>query len=94
MSAAAIDLDAVRTLGEVARYHAGQRPGAIALAFEGRETTYRELDRRSNQVARALMVQGVGKGDRIAYLGKNSDQARTFRAIQSVRECRPASGLK
>lgn len=73
MSAATIDFEAMRTLGEVARYHARQRPDAVALAFEGRETTYGDLDRRTNQAARALLANGVGKGDRVAYLGKNSD---------------------
>jgi long-chain acyl-CoA synthetase len=73
MTASTIDFDAMRTLGDVARYHAGQRPDAVALAFEGRETTYRQLDRRSSQAAGALIAEGVGKGDRIAYLGKNSD---------------------
>ena len=58
MSAATIDFEAMRTLGEVARYHARQRPDAVALAFEGRETTYGDLDRRTNQAARALVAVG------------------------------------
>jgi acyl-CoA synthetase (AMP-forming)/AMP-acid ligase II len=68
-----IDFDAMPTLAEVVRYHAGVRPDAVALAFEGRETTFAGFDRRTNQVARALTAEGLGKGDRIAYLGKNSD---------------------
>jgi acyl-CoA synthetase (AMP-forming)/AMP-acid ligase II len=68
-----IDFDAMPTLAEVARYQARERPDATALVFEGRETTYAAFDRRSNQVARALVAEGLMKGDRIAYLGKNSD---------------------
>ncbi len=68
-----IDFDAMPTLAEVARYHARVRPDAIALSFEGRDTTFAAFDRRTNQVARALTAEGLGKGDRIAYLGKNSD---------------------
>ena len=68
-----IDFDAMPTLAEAARYHARQRPGAVALVFEGRETTYAEFDARSSQAANALIAQGLRKGDRIAYLGKNSD---------------------
>lgn len=69
----AVDFNAIRTLGEAPRYHAAQRPDAVALSFEGRETTYAEFDARSNQAANALIAQGLKKGDRIAYLGKNSD---------------------
>jgi acyl-CoA synthetase (AMP-forming)/AMP-acid ligase II len=69
----AIDFDAMPTLADVARYQAAQRPQSIALVFEGRETTFADFDTRSNQAANALIAEGLGKGDRIAYLGKNSD---------------------
>ena len=68
-----IDFEAMRTLADIPRYHAQRRPTSIALVFEGRETTFAEFDRRTNQAAQALLAEGVGKGDRIAYLGKNSD---------------------
>lgn len=68
-----IDFDAMPTLAEAARYHARQRPDAVALVFEGRETTYAQFDAHSNRAANALIAQGLRKGDRIAYLGKNSD---------------------
>ncbi|MEP7126484.1 MAG: condensation domain-containing protein, partial [Byssovorax sp.] len=41
---------------------ADRTPDAVALAFEGREMSYRELDRRSNQLARHLGRRGVGPG--------------------------------
>ena len=68
-----IDFEAMRTLADIPRYHAQRRPTSIALVFEGRETTFAEFDRRTNQAAQALLAEGLGKGDRIAYLGKNSD---------------------
>ncbi|MBA4794387.1 fatty acid--CoA ligase [Phenylobacterium sp.] len=68
-----VDFDAMPTLGDIPRYHGRERPEAVALTFEGRKTTYGEFDRHANQVAHALLASGVGKGDRIAYLGKNSD---------------------
>jgi amino acid adenylation domain-containing protein/non-ribosomal peptide synthase protein (TIGR01720 family) len=37
-----------------------RRPEAIALRFEGRAITYRELDQRSNRLARRLRALGVG----------------------------------
>ncbi|HEX5380193.1 MAG TPA: fatty acid--CoA ligase [Phenylobacterium sp.] len=61
------------TLADVPRYQARERPDATALVFEGRETRYAAFDRRTNQAARALVAEGLVKGDRIAYLGKNSD---------------------
>ncbi|KSB90168.1 acyl-CoA synthetase [Caulobacter vibrioides] len=71
--AAAVDFARMPTLGDVARYHAQERPDAVAFAFEGRETRFEELDRHTNQVARALIAEGLKPGDRIAYVGKNSD---------------------
>jgi long-chain acyl-CoA synthetase len=61
------------TIGDIARYHARVRPAQVALSFEGRHTTYAELDRHTNQVANALIASGVKRGDCVAYFGKNSD---------------------
>ncbi|MDR7232349.1 long-chain acyl-CoA synthetase [Caulobacter sp. BE264] len=69
----AIDFDRMNTLGDVPRYHAEARPEAVAFSFEGRETTFAQLDRHANQVANALLAAGLSTGDRIAYVGKNSD---------------------
>jgi len=68
-----VDFDRMPTLGDIARYHARERPEAIALSFEGRSTTYAAFDRRTNQVANALAAEGLEAGDRITFLGKNSD---------------------
>jgi acyl-CoA synthetase (AMP-forming)/AMP-acid ligase II len=61
------------TLADVPRHQAQARPNAVALEFEGRLTTYADFERHTNQVANALTAAGLVKGDRIAYLGKNSD---------------------
>ncbi len=61
------------TLADVVRAHARTRGGSIALDFEGRQTSFAVLDARSSQVANALIALGVKPGERIAYLGKNSD---------------------
>ncbi len=55
------------------RFHAAETPDNLALIFEGRETNYRDFDRHSNQVANGLIDAGLEPGDRIAFLGKNSD---------------------
>ncbi|KQY99103.1 acyl-CoA synthetase [Caulobacter sp. Root1455] len=69
----AVDFDRMTTLGDVARYHHEVRPGATALVFEGRSTTFADFDRDTDRVANALLAEGLTKGDRIAYVGKNSD---------------------
>jgi len=60
-------------LADMVRERAMSRGGAIAYEFEGRATSFAEFDARTNKVANALLAMGVRKGDRIAYLGKNSD---------------------
>ena len=69
----AVDFDRMPTLGDIARYHAETRPDATALTFEGRETTFAQFDVLTNRVANALIAEGLTKGQRIAYVGKNSD---------------------
>ncbi len=73
MSGPAVDFDRMTTLGDVARYHHTARPEATALVFEGRETSFADFDRHTDQVANALLAEGLTAGDRIAYVGKNSD---------------------
>ncbi|HAJ45628.1 MAG TPA: hypothetical protein DCL54_03490, partial [Alphaproteobacteria bacterium] len=63
----------IRTLGDIARVHATVRPDAVAMKFEGRTTTYRELDAHTNRVAHALLAAGISKDGRIGYLAKNTD---------------------
>ena len=69
-----VDYDAMPTLGDIARYHARERPRAIATWFEGRETDFATLDRRANQAANALIAAGCKPGDRAAHLGKGCDE--------------------
>jgi amino acid adenylation domain-containing protein len=51
---------------------AARRPDAPAVAAGDRFLTYSELDRLSNQVARALLAQGVTPGDRVGVLAPKS----------------------
>src|ERR1700688_901863 len=60
------------TVGDVTRHHARIRPDRVAIHFEGRHTTFGELDRRANQVANGLIAEGVRPQARIAYLSKNA----------------------
>jgi acyl-CoA synthetase (AMP-forming)/AMP-acid ligase II len=58
---------------DVVRLQAKARGDAVACEFEGRLTTFAAFDRNTNRVANALKASGVKPGERIAYLGKNSD---------------------
>jgi fatty-acyl-CoA synthase len=46
-------------------------PDRVAIAYEGREWTYRQLHERAGRLAHALAGLGVRRGDRVAYLGAN-----------------------
>jgi acyl-CoA synthetase (AMP-forming)/AMP-acid ligase II len=63
----------VNNIADVVRAQAKNRGNAPAFEFEGRQTTFAEFNVKTNRVANALLALGLKKGDRIAYLGKNSD---------------------
>src|SRR6186713_3353941 len=60
-------------LADMVRERGKNRGDATAYEFEGRVTSFAAFDVNTNKVANALIASGVKKGDRIAYLGKNSD---------------------
>ncbi len=60
-------------LTDLVRAQATHRPGAVAITFEGRHTTYAELDRHSNQVANGLRSIVSSPETRVALLAKNTD---------------------
>jgi len=60
-------------LADMLRARAKTRGNAIAFEFEGRQTSFAELDIKTNRVANGLRALGVKPRERIAYLGKNSD---------------------
>ena len=50
-------------------------PGAVAVTFEGRSMTYRELEEAANRLAHLLVGQGVGPGRCVALLLERSAEA-------------------
>jgi len=54
-------------------YHAAHQGNKTVLSFEGRNTTFGQFDTHTNQIANGLIAMGLSPGDRIAFLGKNSD---------------------
>jgi long-chain acyl-CoA synthetase len=60
------------TVADALRHHAAATPDAPAAILGERTITFGELDDRSSRVAQALQAAGVGAGDRVAILDKNS----------------------
>ncbi|MEY4545245.1 MAG: hypothetical protein RL685_1440 [Pseudomonadota bacterium] len=50
------------------------RPDAVALEFEGRRLSYRELLERAHQLAGYLRERGIGAGDRVAFCIERSPE--------------------
>ncbi|HSP76994.1 MAG TPA: amino acid adenylation domain-containing protein, partial [Myxococcaceae bacterium] len=63
-----------RCLHELFEAQVDRRPDAVALEFDGRALTYRELDARANRLAHELRRLGVGLGTRVGlYLKRSSE---------------------
>jgi acyl-CoA synthetase (AMP-forming)/AMP-acid ligase II len=80
--------DEIKLLTDIPRVHARDRGSAVAVTFEGRDITYAELDRRSDQVAGLLQELGVKAGDRVAWLGRSSELwYELFFGVARARAC-------
>ncbi|MEL7445527.1 MAG: fatty acid--CoA ligase [Pseudomonadota bacterium] len=62
------------TFDEFLPYWAAERPDGIALEEGERRTSYAQAERLTLQIIAFLQARGVEPGDRIAWLGKNSDR--------------------
>jgi amino acid adenylation domain-containing protein len=56
----------VRTVHGMIEAQTARTPEAVAVEFEGRRLTYRELDARANRVAHWLLARGVALEERVA----------------------------
>ncbi|HUJ64327.1 MAG TPA: AMP-binding protein, partial [Acidimicrobiales bacterium] len=71
--------DAPLLTADFVRHWARHTPEHPALRWGDQHLTYEELDERSSRVAQALASEGVGAGDRVAFLDKNGpEQAELF----------------
>ncbi|UYP18028.1 condensation domain-containing protein [Rhodococcus sp. Z13] len=52
-----------RVVSQLFTANVEQDPEAPAVSVDGDEVTYREIDRRSSQIARLLIEEGIGTGD-------------------------------
>jgi fatty-acyl-CoA synthase len=67
------DVSELFTFDEFLTHWAEDRPDRLAMREEDRLFTYAELEERTARVATALLAAGLQKGDRVAWIGKNSD---------------------
>jgi acyl-CoA synthetase (AMP-forming)/AMP-acid ligase II len=67
------DINDLLTFDEFITHWATERPDAPALSEEDRRLSYAMLEERTAQVATLLAARGLNKGDRIVWIGKNSD---------------------
>lgn len=80
--------DPIQLLVDIPAVHGRERGERVAVRFEGRDLTYAELDRRSDQVAGLLQQAGVKPGDRVAWLGRPSEAwFEIFFGVAKARAC-------
>ena len=60
------------TFDEFIRFWAEDRPDRLAMEGDDLAFTFREFEDATARVASALITMGLAKGDRVAWLGKNS----------------------
>ena len=68
VSAGAEFITPATTLPALVTRRAALSPDAVAVVYEGRSYTYREIDEESNRLAHWLVEQGIGTEDRVAVL--------------------------
>jgi long-chain acyl-CoA synthetase len=61
-------------VADVIREHASKRGDALAIACGERSLTFSQLDGRSSRLAQALRAEGIGAGDRVAYLDRTATE--------------------
>lgn len=80
--------DPIKLITDIPDIHGRDRGDHVAVAFEGRNLTYAELDERSGRVAGFLLAGGVQPGDRIAWLGRASEAwFEIFFGVARARAC-------
>ncbi len=68
----ATDFRGTATLHGEIEVQASRTPEAVAVRFEGRSLSYRELNAAANQVAQTLRAHGVGTGSVVAVCAERS----------------------
>ena len=72
-------------VGDIIHQTAARYPDKIGVVFEGQEFTWREVNRRVNQLAHGLLGLGLKKGDRVGILSRNCNQYLEYYFAWSTR---------
>jgi len=67
-----VDYPKNKTVVELFEEQVKLTPDHIAIAFQGRQLTYRELNQKSNQLAHLLKSKGIGKESLVGVLSERS----------------------
>jgi len=62
------------TFEQILAFWADKRPDVTAFEEDGRITTFGEADELTRRLIALFKANGIAKGDRVAWLGKNSDR--------------------
>src|ERR1700733_13751348 len=62
----AVEYPAVECVHELVEAQVERTPNAVALTYNGQSLSYRELNRRANQIAHYLVTRGVRAGSLVA----------------------------
>jgi fatty-acyl-CoA synthase len=68
------DPSLIKSVVDISRVQARLRPDEEAIWYDGRRTTFAELDARANACANALIDLALQPGDRVGCLAKNTDE--------------------
>ena len=68
------------TLAALVEAQVARTPDAVAVVYEGRHYTYREINESANRLAHWLIGQGIGTEDRVAVLLDRSPELGDHRA--------------
>ena len=84
----AADYPAEVMLHELFEAQVERTPDRVALKFEGRELTYRELRPRADRIAQALRARGVGRRQRIGLCVERGPEHARRHARHPQSRCR------
>jgi acyl-CoA synthetase (AMP-forming)/AMP-acid ligase II len=67
-----LDTKLMPHVADIPRVQAEQRGGEAAFWYKNEDTSFSQLETRSNQVANGLAALGIGANHRVGYLAKNT----------------------